>query len=254
MDNGRRVGGGLTAAVCQHLLGTLAQRVCTSLARVAPGPHPELCFPRSNAALLAAISSGLTGCPAKVSYEEAVKTMTPQRSGQSFETEEPRRRTRARPFAVGTAAVAPPTALCLIYPTIGLAMAVCEFMAFMIVVATALYGSSTLSDRAFRLLRWLADRPEPHAPSAEWTKGHDDDHTGRLAELPGDSRHVGHQDGTDPASFGSLVQPGPPRRLPRFGMHELRGNQLHGSLPIGWPRIATCLRQSERRAHAGSLR
>jgi hypothetical protein len=113
--------------------------------------------------------------------------MTPQRSGQSSETEEPNRRTLARPFAVGTAAVGPPAALCLIYPTIGIAMAVCEFMAFMIVVATALYGSSTLSDRAFRLLRWLADRPEPHAPPAESIKGHDDDHVGQPSDRIHDS-------------------------------------------------------------------
>jgi hypothetical protein len=29
------------------------------------------------------------------------------------------------------------------------------------ILVTALYGSDRLSERAFRLLRWIVDRPEP---------------------------------------------------------------------------------------------
>jgi hypothetical protein len=32
------------------------------------------------------------------------------------------------------------------------------------VIGTALFGSQELSERAFRLLRWIANRPEPTAP------------------------------------------------------------------------------------------
>ena len=39
----------------------------------------------------------------------------------------------------------------------------------MIVIATALFGSATTSDRAFRLLRWFANRPEPKVPPAAVT-------------------------------------------------------------------------------------
>jgi hypothetical protein len=32
------------------------------------------------------------------------------------------------------------------------------------VLGTALFGSETLSERAFRLLRWMGNRPEPPGP------------------------------------------------------------------------------------------
>jgi hypothetical protein len=35
----------------------------------------------------------------------------------------------------------------------------------MTVFAVALFGSKTLSERAFRLLRWFGNRAEPPAPS-----------------------------------------------------------------------------------------
>ena len=39
-----------------------------------------------------------------------------------------------------------------------------------IVIAAALFGSATTSDRAFRLLRWFANRPEPKVPPAAVTE------------------------------------------------------------------------------------
>jgi hypothetical protein len=33
------------------------------------------------------------------------------------------------------------------------------------VIAVALFGSQALSERAFRLLRWFGNRPEPPAPN-----------------------------------------------------------------------------------------
>lgn len=40
-----------------------------------------------------------------------------------------------------------------------------ELGMFLTVLGTALFGSETLSERAFRLLRWLGNRPEPPGPA-----------------------------------------------------------------------------------------
>lgn len=39
-----------------------------------------------------------------------------------------------------------------------------ELLAVLAVIGTALFGSRALSERAFRLLRWAANRPEPPVP------------------------------------------------------------------------------------------
>ena len=57
-----------------------------------------------------------------------------------------------------------PAAGGIVHPWIGLAMAGAELTVALTVLATALFGSRELSERAFRLLRWLANRPEPPAP------------------------------------------------------------------------------------------
>lgn len=44
-------------------------------------------------------------------------------------------------------------------------MAIVELAVALTVIGTALFGSRELSERAFRLLRWMANRPEPLAPS-----------------------------------------------------------------------------------------
>ena len=43
---------------------------------------------------------------------------------------------------------------------------VAELVVALTVVITALFGSQALSERAFRLLRWIANRPEPACPAA----------------------------------------------------------------------------------------
>lgn len=47
---------------------------------------------------------------------------------------------------------------------LGEMMMVVEFVVILTVLGTALFGSQTLSERAFRLLRWLGNRPEPPGP------------------------------------------------------------------------------------------
>jgi hypothetical protein len=47
---------------------------------------------------------------------------------------------------------------------LGEIIAVIEVAMVITVIAVALFGSKTLSERAFRLLRWLSNRAEPPAP------------------------------------------------------------------------------------------
>ena len=49
---------------------------------------------------------------------------------------------------------------------LGELIAVVGLAGALIVVGTALFGSQTLSERAFRLLRWTGNRPDPAAPLA----------------------------------------------------------------------------------------
>jgi hypothetical protein len=41
---------------------------------------------------------------------------------------------------------------------------VIELAAALTIIGTALFGSQALSERGFRLLRWIANRPEPPGP------------------------------------------------------------------------------------------
>lgn len=58
-----------------------------------------------------------------------------------------------------------PVGIGMLSPLLGELIAITEVVAALTVIAVALFGSQTLSDRAFRLLRWLGNRPEPPAPN-----------------------------------------------------------------------------------------
>jgi hypothetical protein len=49
--------------------------------------------------------------------------------------------------------------LWLVGPGLAAVFALVEVGLGLVVVGTALFGSETASERAFRLLRWVADRP-----------------------------------------------------------------------------------------------
>lgn len=66
--------------------------------------------------------------------------------------------------AVSTGSLAPPIGLGVLHPVAGEAFAGAEMAVLLVIFGTALFGSKVLSDRAFRLLRWLGNRPEPPAP------------------------------------------------------------------------------------------
>jgi hypothetical protein len=70
-----------------------------------------------------------------------------------------------RAMGLGSCAISAPAVTCFSHPILGQVLAGCEAAAAMITFATALFGSPTTSERAFRLMRWLANRPEPGATS-----------------------------------------------------------------------------------------
>jgi hypothetical protein len=64
---------------------------------------------------------------------------------------------------LGAGVIAPgiPGAVWTLHPLIGEILVADEMLALLTITGTALPGSRALSERAFRLLRWLSNRPEP---------------------------------------------------------------------------------------------
>jgi hypothetical protein len=48
---------------------------------------------------------------------------------------------------------------------LGEIIATAEVLVALTIIAVALFGSEVLSERAFRILRWFGNRPEPPAPN-----------------------------------------------------------------------------------------
>jgi hypothetical protein len=74
-----------------------------------------------------------------------------------------------RSVGAGVASVGTPLGIAMLHPLLGEVMAVIELVVILTVLGTALFASQTLSERAFRLLRWLGNRPEPPGPSGQGT-------------------------------------------------------------------------------------
>ena len=69
-----------------------------------------------------------------------------------------------RSVAASVTTVGTPVGIGVLNPALGEIVAIIEFLAALTIMATALFGSADLSNRAFRLLRWIGNRPEPPAP------------------------------------------------------------------------------------------
>jgi hypothetical protein len=65
-----------------------------------------------------------------------------------------------RPAGAGVVGLGTPAGLSAIHPLLGELVFSIEMAIIVTVIATALFGTSELSERAFRLLRWLGNRPE----------------------------------------------------------------------------------------------
>lgn len=66
-----------------------------------------------------------------------------------------------RPAVIGTLSLGVPISAGMLHPVLGDLVATIEVMIVLTVIGTALFGSVALSERAFRLLRWIRNRPEP---------------------------------------------------------------------------------------------
>jgi hypothetical protein len=69
-----------------------------------------------------------------------------------------------RPIGAAATSIGAPAGLALLHPALGAAAFLTELAVSLIILGTALFGAKEYSERAFRLLRWIADRPEPDAP------------------------------------------------------------------------------------------
>jgi hypothetical protein len=73
-----------------------------------------------------------------------------------------------RAFAAGAAILGGEGLAGMIHPALGEALAAADVIAplaiALILLAVTLFGSDRIVERAFRLLRWAANRPEPAAP------------------------------------------------------------------------------------------
>jgi hypothetical protein len=69
-----------------------------------------------------------------------------------------------RALGLGSSAIGGIAAAYYSHPVVGLAIIICGACVAAVTIITALFGSATTSDRAFRLLRWFTNRPEPKAP------------------------------------------------------------------------------------------
>jgi hypothetical protein len=71
-----------------------------------------------------------------------------------------------RAAGFGIASLGAPVGIGAADHLLGSAVFALELTAALTIIGTALFGSQLISERAFRVLRWIADRPEPPAPTA----------------------------------------------------------------------------------------
>jgi hypothetical protein len=69
------------------------------------------------------------------------------------------------------ASLATPVGIGVLHPVLGEVIAVIEVAVILTIIGTALFGSMALSERAFRLLRWIGNRPEPPASTSHHLGG-----------------------------------------------------------------------------------
>jgi hypothetical protein len=76
-----------------------------------------------------------------------------------------------RPVAASVTALGTPAGIGVLHPMLGEIVAIIELVVALTIIGTALFGSPDLSNRTFRLLRWIGNRPEPPAPGASGAGG-----------------------------------------------------------------------------------
>jgi hypothetical protein len=69
-----------------------------------------------------------------------------------------------RTAGIGLTSLGTPIGIGVADPFLGSITVAIELAVALTIIGTALFGSQALSERAFRLLRWIANRPEPPGP------------------------------------------------------------------------------------------
>ena len=73
---------------------------------------------------------------------------------------------------IGILSLGIPVVIGVIQPILGALVAAIEMTAALTTIGMALFGSQALSERAFRFLRWIRNRPEPASPAASFPGEH----------------------------------------------------------------------------------
>jgi hypothetical protein len=118
--------------------------------------------------------------------------------------------------SVGATAVTlgTPTGIGVLHPVLGEAAACIELLVMLAVLGTALFGAKQYSDRAFRLLRWTANRPEPESPRISSNPGQDHQEHARSVH----TRLVTSEDGLEFEDSAPAIPPNTSRgRYRRHG-------------------------------------
>jgi hypothetical protein len=71
-----------------------------------------------------------------------------------------------RTAGIGLTSLGAPIGIGVADPLLGQIAIAIELAVALTIIGTALFGNQALSERAFRLLRWIANRPEPPGPAA----------------------------------------------------------------------------------------
>lgn len=66
-----------------------------------------------------------------------------------------------RSAGAGITTLGTPVGIGVLHPVVGEVIAIVEVVVVLAIIGTILFGSPALSERAFRLLRWIGNRPEP---------------------------------------------------------------------------------------------
>jgi hypothetical protein len=82
-------------------------------------------------------------------------------------TGEPAMRDRPpwRSAGTGVVSLVTPVGFGMFHPSLGMVFGIIEVVVALTIIGMALFGSQTLSERAFRFLRWIRNRPEPPTPT-----------------------------------------------------------------------------------------
>jgi len=88
-------------------------------------------------------------------------------SRSSASSTPPTRRERVpwRSVGAGITTLGTPAGIGVLHPVVGEVIAIVEVVVVLAIIGTILFGSLALSERAFRLLRWIGNRPEPPGPA-----------------------------------------------------------------------------------------